>query len=158
MDESGNSADEQVWLERVLTRDIPLGGAMDLSVTRLDDEGVELMLPLEPNINDKGTAFGGALASAMILAGWALARLMIRRAGLSAELVIGRCETRFLTPVTGPFRACCRWPSAGEIDRFVIKIERSGRSGMTLHPEIAAGTEVAATLSARYAALRGSTK
>lgn len=158
MDESGNGSDEQVWLERVLTHDIPLGGAMDLSVTRLDGEGVELTLPLEPNINDKGTAFGGALASAMILAGWALARLLIRRAGLRAELVIGRCETRFLTPVAGPFRARCSWPSAGEIDRFVIKLERSGRSGMTLHPEIVAGAEVAATLSARYAALRGETK
>lgn len=152
------AADEQAWLERTLTRDIPLGGAMDLSVARLDGDGVELLLPLEPNINDKGTAFGGSLSSAMILAGWALARLLIRRAGLRADLVIGRCETRFLAPVAGPFRARCSWPAAGEIDRFVIKVERSGRSGVTLHPEIVAGAEVAATLSARYAALRGSTQ
>ncbi|MFW5927222.1 MAG: YiiD C-terminal domain-containing protein, partial [Wenzhouxiangella sp.] len=150
--------DETAWLERTLTTDIPLGGAMALSVARLDDDGVELALPLEPNINDKGTAFGGALASAMILAGWSLPRLLIRRAGLSADLVIGRCETRFLVPVAGPFRARCPWPSAREIDRFVLKLERSGRAGLDLHPEIVAGSEVAATLSARYAALGGSTR
>lgn len=148
-------ADEPGWLEHTLTRDIPMGGAMAVSVTRLDEEGVELSLPLAPNINDKGTAFGGSLASAMILAGWSLPRLLLRRAEMQAELVIGRSETRFLAPVSGPFQARCRWPATGELDRFIRKLERSGRAGMTLEPEIVAAGGVAATLSARYAALRG---
>ncbi len=53
--------DEIAWLERTLTADIPLGGAMALTVSRLDDDGIELALPLGPSVNDKGTAFGGAL-------------------------------------------------------------------------------------------------
>lgn len=150
-----SQVDEAAWLERTLTTDIPLGGAMDLTVTRLDDEGVELTLPLAPSVNDKGTAFGGALASAMILAGWALPRLLLRRAGIRAELVIGRCETRFLTPVRGDFRALCAWPRVSEGRRFVERVEQKGRASLLLEPRIQAAEGVAATLVAKYAALRG---
>jgi thioesterase domain-containing protein len=145
--------DERLWLERVLTADIPLGGAMGLSVARLDDSGIVLELPLAANVNDKGTAFGGALASAMILAGWSLPRLLIRRAGLKAELVIGRCEIRFIRPVAGLFQAFCPWPDAADCERFVRRLDKSGRASLVLAPEIRVGKEVAASLSAKYAAL-----
>lgn len=144
---------ERQWLEGVLTGDIPLGGAMELTVSRIDDEGVMLDLPLAANINDKGTAFGGAMASAMIMAGWSLPRLLLERSGLRADLVIGRCEMRFLVPVSGDYQAYCPWPDAGECQQFVYKLRNSARAGLTLHPEIRSGGQVAATLSARYAAL-----
>lgn len=147
--------DERSWLERTLTADIPLGGAMKLGVTRLDDEGVELSLPLSPNVNDKGTAFGGALASAMILAGWALPRLLLKRAAIRAELVIGRCETRFLAPVRGDFRALCAWPPVSDGRRFAERVEEKGRASVLLEPRIETADGVAATLVAKYAALRG---
>jgi thioesterase domain-containing protein len=145
--------DERRWLERVLTTDIPLGGAMDLKVVRLDDAGVTLELPLAANVNDKGTAFGGSLASAMILAGWSLPRLLMRRAGIACELVIGRCEIRFTKPVSGAFRAFCPWPAEADCTRFVERVRERGRASLVLNPEIQAGEEVAATLSAKYAAL-----
>ncbi len=148
--------DERRWLQKALTRDIPLGGAMDLTVARLGEDGIVLELPLAANVNDKGTAFGGALASAMILAGWSLPRLLIRRAGLRAELVIGRCEIRFTRPVAGPFQAFCPWPDAADCERFVRRLGRTGRASLVLAPEIRVGKEVAASLSAKYAAL-GST-
>lgn len=146
--------DEVAWLQDVLTREIPLGQAMALSIARLDESGIELELPLEPNINDKGTAFGGSMASAMILAGWALPRLLLRRTGLEADLVIGRCELRYVQPVASSFQAVCSWPPESAVDRFVRKLEQSGRAGLGLHPEIRAGGQVAATLTAKYAALR----
>ncbi len=145
--------DERAWLERTLTGDIPLGGAMDLTVARLDEDGVLLALPLAANVNDKGTAFGGALASAMILAGWSLPRLLMRRAGLKAELVIGRCEIRFTRPVAGAFEAFCPWPDTANCERFVRRLDEAGRASLVLAPEIRADGEVAATLSAKYAAL-----
>ena len=144
---------ESAWLERVLTREIPLGGAMALAIERLDEQRLVLSLPLEPNINDKGTAFGGALVSAMILAGWSLPRLLLRRADRVADLVIGRAETRFLLPVKGPFTAVCDWPDAAARQRFVHEIDSRGRGRLALEPRIECHGEVAATLSARYAAL-----
>ncbi len=151
MNESSN--DERTWLEQTLTGDIPLGGAMELTVETLDQAGVLLQLPLAANVNDKGTAFGGALASAMILAGWSLPRLLMRRAGLKAELVIGRCEIRFTRPVAGAFQAFCPWPDKADCDRFVRRLDEAGRASLVLAPEIRADGEVAATLSAKYAAL-----
>lgn len=146
-------ADEITWLQHTLTADIPLGGAMALIVSRLDQTGIELSLPLPPSVNDKGTAFGGALASAMILAGWSLPRLLLRRAGVDAQLVIGRCEVRFLAPVDGAFRAACAWPDPAVRHEFMQRLARRGRASLMLEPVLLVEDKVAATLSAKYAAL-----
>lgn len=145
--------DEREWLTDVLTRKIPLGGNMQLAISRLDDHGIELRAPLAPSVNDKGTAFGGALVSQMILAGWSLPRLLLRRAGLEVDLVIGRCEVRFLKPVSGDFRVRCEWPEAASIKAFIEQLRSRGRGKLALAPECLADSEVAATLAARYAAL-----
>ena len=135
---------------------------MALAVERLDGEGIVLAAPLEPNINDKGTAFGGALVSLMILAGWSLPRLLLRRAGRQADLVIGRCEVRFVAPVKGPMRAECTWPDPGECRKFLDDLERKGRASLALMPRLravdAGAGEVAASLQARYAALAGANR
>lgn len=152
-----NDLDERRWLLDTLTRQIPLGGAMALTVDRLDDAGIELAAPLAPNVNDKGTAFGGALVSLMILAGWSLPRLILRRAGVRAELVIGRCEVRFLVPVSGEFRAVCDFPGAPAVEAFLRGVRERGKGRLDTAPEIrvetAQGMAVAARLEARYAGL-----
>jgi thioesterase domain-containing protein len=148
-----NEAD---WLAQVLTGEIPLGSAMSLAVETLDDQRLVISLPLAPNVNDKGTAFGGALVSAMILVGWSLPRLLLRRAGIAADLVIGRAETRFLLPVDGPFVAVCDWPEPSSRQRFFDELAERGRGRLALEPRIECRGRVAATLSARYAALKRS--
>jgi thioesterase domain-containing protein len=149
--------DERDWLTDTLTRRIPLGAAMGLSIARLDADGIQLAAPLAPNVNDKGTAFGGAMMSLMTLAGWSLPRLALRRAGLTAELVIGRCEVRFLAPVRQDFRAVCRWPAEAAVAAFLDGVRSSGKGRLELAPEIvvagADGDVVAARLEARYAGL-----
>ncbi len=144
---------EVAWLEQILTQKIPLGAAMTLSVSRLDREGIVLAAPLKPNVNDKGSAFGGALASIMILAGWSLPRLLLYRHGLEADLVIGRCAMRFIAPVQGDFSAHCRWPQAAEQAGFVQQLQDNPRARLALAPELVYQGRVVATLEARYSAL-----
>ena len=151
---SKSFAEEKVWLSGVLTREIPLGGAMGLSIVRLDERGIAFDLPLEPNINDKGTAFGGAMSSAMLLAGWALPRLLLKREGIDADLVIGRCEMRFLVPVKTSFSVVCDWPSDEACAQFLDELDRNGKGRLAMEPRVDVDKEVAATLSARYAALK----
>ncbi|NKI36097.1 thioesterase [Wenzhouxiangella sp. XN79A] len=150
-------SDECRWLTDTLTRQIPLGAAMGLAIARLDEAGIELTAPLAPNVNDKGTAFGGAMMSLMTLAGWSLPRLALRRAGLAAELVIGRCEVRFLAPVTQDFRAVCDWPAEDAVAEFLDGVRARGKGRLALAPEIVLagpdGDAVAARLEARYAGL-----
>ena len=145
--------EEQQWLEPLLLGSIPMAQHMGLSVGRLDADGIRLDFPLAPSVNDKGTAFGGALASAMILAGWSLPRLLLRRAGLKAELVIGRCELSFLRPVHGPYQAECDWPEPAEQEAFLAATAERGKGRLDLDIRATANGEVAASLSARYAAL-----
>ncbi len=142
------------WLSHVLTEKIPLGRAMGLSVQRLDWQGVAFSMPLGPNVNDKGTAFGGAMASAMILAGWSLPRLLLKRENQEADLVIGRCEIRYLKPVKGGFDVECDWPEKSACDLFIADLVAKNRSRLPLEARVMVDGEVAATLSARYAALK----
>jgi thioesterase domain-containing protein len=144
---------ERQWLTDVLTREIPLGRAMQLQVERLDDRGIELSAPLAPNVNDKGTAFGGAMVSLMILAGWSLPRLLLRRERLEADLVIGRCQVRFAAPVGRDFLVACDWPDVDAIEIFTARLRESGRGRLELEPRVVDRGEVAAGLQARYAAL-----
>lgn len=145
--------EETQWLTHTLTHQIPLGRAMQLSVDVLNENEIRLQAPLEPNVNDKGTAFGGALVSMMILAGWSLPRLILHRLNLQAELVIGRCEVRFLEPVQQAFEARCAWPEPDAIERFIHGLRQHGKGRIELAPEIQTEQRVAARLSARYAAI-----
>ena len=144
---------ERQWLEPLLRERIPLAGTMDLRVCRLDARGIELAFPLAPSVNDKGTAFGGALASAMILAGWALPRLLLQRHQIQADLVIGRCELRFIAPVQDAYSACCDWPEPPALETFLAEIRERGKGRLDLGAEIRANGQLAASLQARYAAL-----
>ncbi|MDT8439691.1 MAG: YiiD C-terminal domain-containing protein [Wenzhouxiangellaceae bacterium] len=144
---------ERDWLQTLLTGRIPLAEAMQLKIVRLDGQGIALAAPLAPNVNDKGTAFGGALVSLMILAGWSLPRLALRRAGLAQDLVIGRCEVRFRAPVNGDFGIECDWPEAAAVDAFVDAARSGGRARLDVHPRVVFNGELAAGLQARYAAI-----
>lgn len=145
--------EEREWLAGVLTEQIPLGSAMALKIERLDEQGIVLCAPLEPNVNDKGTAFGGALVSLMILAGWSLPRLLLRREGIKRDLVIGRCEVRFRAPVTGAFRAECMWPPEEAIVDFISNARSGGRARFSVQPRIVQSGKAVAMLEGRYAAL-----
>ena len=51
--------------------DIPLLDAMQLSFSDYGDLSLWMEAPLAPNINNKGTAFGGSIASICLFGGWA---------------------------------------------------------------------------------------
>ena len=53
-----------------LNSHVPLFQAMQARLERCDDAGLTLIAPLAPNINDKGIAFGGAMAAIAALTGW----------------------------------------------------------------------------------------
>ncbi len=146
-------APEREWLEPLLRAHIPLAGTMDLRVGVLDETGIRLDFPLAPSVNDKGTAFGGAMASAMILAGWSLPRLLLKRHDLQAELVIGRCELKFLAPVRSAYSAVCRWPAESALADFLSGLRERNKGRLDLCAEIQADGQTTAALQARYAAL-----
>lgn len=82
--------------------DIPLLDAMQLSFTRYEDLSLWMEAPLAPNINNKGTAFGGSIASICLFGGWAVSTLGFIDAGIrNTEIVVYTSEMTFERPARG---------------------------------------------------------
>lgn len=60
--------------------------------------GVSIAIAFEGNRNDKNTMFAGSIYSAMVLAGWTLARAASLDALPGSNVVIAKSESRFLRP------------------------------------------------------------
>ena len=101
-----------------LARHVPITQAMGIRLRSFDAAGVTMTAPLKPNINDKGIAFGGTLASILALSGWALTDLVLREAGEVADVLIAVAATEYRAPVAGRIVARCALPPAGELAAF----------------------------------------
>lgn len=141
-------------LERDLLADIPLARAMSLSVDAYDGDTLTMGAPLAPNINDKGCAFGGSLASLMTLAGWGLVKLAVDAKGLDCDIYVQDSAIRYLAPVWQGFSAVARLAHGDTFADFfsVLAARGKGRLRVCCAVSLSDGTE-AATLDARFVAL-----
>ncbi len=142
-------------LQAELQQSIPLTRAMQLKVGAWSDQGLTLTAPLAPNVNDKGSAFGGSLSALLTLAGWGLMWLRTRQASVNCDLVIHRGEIRYLRPVTGLITACCPQPGEQEWRLFSEQFESRGKARIQLRPVVldSAGRE-AVTFQSEFVALK----
>ncbi|GAB2590937.1 YiiD C-terminal domain-containing protein [Nitrincola alkalisediminis] len=115
---------------------IPLINAMELQDLLYDGHGLSLHAPLSPNINDKGTGFGGSLAALATLSGWCLTSLYARDANLQAGVVIAESHIRYLAPVTSHFTANVNLPSADVCKAFIRDLRDQGKAKWTLDVDI----------------------
>lgn len=83
-------------------REIPLLDAMQLSFVSYENLTLTMEAPLAPNINNKGTAFGGSIASICLFGGWALATLAFTDNDIHhTEIVVYKSEMTFERPARG---------------------------------------------------------
>jgi thioesterase domain-containing protein len=146
-------ADLAADLEQEILADIPLTRAMHLRVGAADGDRVSLVAPLAPNVNDKGCAFGGSLASALTLAGWALLVLRLRAAELACEVYVQDSQLRYLAPVWGDFRAEARLAEGESWEAFFAALAARGKGRLRVVAEVAGADGPATTLEARFVAL-----
>ncbi len=73
---------------------------MGLKPVAFTGREARFFLPLQLNLNDKGTAFGGSTSAAMILAGWSLVHLSLQARGKTADVVIYRSCSQWQRPLT----------------------------------------------------------
>lgn len=117
------------WEEELgglLAKDIPLSLAMGARVERASSSLVRIGFPLESNRNRQGTAFGGGLYAAAVLAGWSLLWCLLKEKRLGADVVIASSGERFFRPVDGPFVAEC----AAAVGTFAGALRTLRRRGM----------------------------
>ncbi len=141
-------------LERMLLADIPLTRAMALQATRYDGESLTLSAPLVPNVNDKGCAFGGSLASLMTLAGWGLIKLALDARALDGDIYVQDSAIRYLAPVWTDFHATARLAEGERFDAFFDALAARGKGRLRVQVTVPlADGKPATTLEARFVAL-----
>ncbi len=133
-------------LEIYLHTHIPLSKAMGVSVLENGDR-VVLHAPLAPNINHRGSAFGGSEASLALLAGWAWMR---ERVTGEANLVIASSRMTYSKPATGDFIAVCDGDGAGLIAEH---FNRKGRARKTLTIILYCNDQEVARMEGDFAAI-----
>lgn len=110
--------------------------------------------PLGPNVNHRGTAFGGSLSMLATVAGWAMARLLLRERDREAEVVIQKSRADYRAPICGDLLLRCRRPPAAERASFFEALGRWGRARLSLSCTAAAeGHEHAFRFEGAYVAL-----
>ncbi|UNK58643.1 YiiD C-terminal domain-containing protein [Pseudoxanthomonas daejeonensis] len=139
---------------RTHLQSIPQVRAMQVEIVGETAGRLRLDAPLAPNINDKGSAFGGSLASLMTLAGWALATSRLADAGLKAEVYVADSTVRYLAPLEADLRAEA-WLEEGGWETFVATFRQRGRSRCRIAAcvRLPDGGE-ATVFSGRFVALR----
>lgn len=143
-------------LERLLLAQIPLARAMELRIRDYDGDHLAIAAPLAPNINDKGCAFGGSLASLMTLAAWGLVNLKLAEAGEQAEVFVADSAISYLNPVWDALTAEAAAEPGQDWDQFIADLRARGKARITMMAEVAVaeGGGVACRMFGKFVAKR----
>ena len=104
------NADISQKLKDFFVEHLPITQFMGLEVESYDGEQLILTAPLEPNINDKQTAFGGSLYNAAVMTCWGLVYLKTQEKGIECNQVVTGGEVKYKAPVAGTIRAIAQAP------------------------------------------------
>lgn len=112
---------------------IPLTRAMQLEITALTDAAVEVFIPYEGNQNHNHVIFGGSMASASVVAAWAVAQ--VRLDPHAPFTVVGKsCTFSFLHPIRGAYGVRAHVPEGWP--EVQVKALTTGRGKCTIDVEI----------------------
>ncbi|GJM08130.1 MAG: thioesterase [Lysobacteraceae bacterium] len=138
-------------LQDFMQRHIPITTAMQLQVVKADRAAVTITAPLQPNVNDKGTAFGGSMASVATLAGWGLVWANLNDED-GYDIMIRDTQLRYRRPVYGQIEANASIEADAWRD-FMDKLSARGRArieiGITIAGEDGPAMDMVGTYVAR---------
>ena len=139
-------------VEAYLLEHIPLSKAMSVSVKSLDKDRVILTAPLTPNINHRGTAFGGSISTLATLAAWTFVHVKLRSQSLDCRIVIQSHQIDYLKPIAGDFEAHCFAPVQKDWARFCRMIDKRGKGRIPLCAEVYGDAGVSAQFRGEFVA------
>jgi thioesterase domain-containing protein len=119
-------------LTQYIHEQIPLSKALGVSVVTVEDDGVTLEAPLEPNLNHRQTVFGGSASALAILASWALLHVRLHAEGIAHHLVIQRNVMEYERPIPGRFTARSMLERPEVWQPFTEMLARRGKARITV--------------------------
>lgn len=141
-------------IQRYLHDHIPLSRHLGARLLEAGFDAVRIAAPLAPNLNHRGTAFGGSISALAILSGWTWLFVNLRRDGFEGRIVIQSNAMDYVAPGEGEFTAACRAPTAERWEHFRAMLRDRGRGRMQLDADITVGARLIATFHGRYVAMR----
>ena len=142
----------QQWLEAA----IPMAGRFGMQRLCWQDATLLCDVHLAPNLNDKGTGFGGSLAAQSTLLGWCWTTLWLRARGFRRDVVIVEATQRFMAPVTANYRLSCHAAEAEGPARLAASLAERGRGRIRLVQQVHTGDMLCFEAVGDYAALPAS--
>lgn len=124
-------------LQTKLHEEIPLTKVMGIEITDYNDKELVTKAPLDININDKGTAFGGSLSTMTIISSWSLSWLISQELGFdSKNIVVIENTNSYKAPVTREILCYTQKPSKEEIQTLKDKLEKKGSASLKITSKI----------------------
>lgn len=134
-----------------IRNNIPLLQNMQVRFDRFENGLLEISCPLEPNINDKGTAFGGSMAALATVCGWLYTTLHARTISSGCEAVIANSRMTYHAPAHGAFSTQCQ---AAVPETFFDRLRQNRRAKLELNIDLLSdNNEKVASYSGLYVAL-----
>ncbi|ABV67695.1 thioesterase/acetyltransferase, putative [Aliarcobacter butzleri RM4018] len=138
-------------LENKLHNEIPLTKFMDLKITKYDEKELITIAPLNKNINDKGTAFGGSLATLTIISGWSICCLISKELEINSEnIVVIKNEHSYRKPVTKELICHTKRPTKDEIENLKNKLLLKKSASIKISSQIIEDGEVCVDFTGYY--------
>ena len=138
-------------LENKLHSQIPMTKLMNLKIKKYNEKELITTAPLDININDKGTAFGGSLATMTIISSWSICWLISKELGFdSNNIVVIKNENSYKKPVTKDIICHTKKPSKEELQILKEKLIIKKSASIKIYSEIIEDGEVCVEFEGYY--------
>ncbi|GAA4648551.1 YiiD C-terminal domain-containing protein [Kistimonas scapharcae] len=129
---------------------IPMLRAMEVDYRLYDGKQLQIACPLSPNINDKGTFFGGSISALATICGWTMTSLKALEAGVNCDAVIAEQNLQFLTPARSELTATCECTIP---ETFTSRLQAGRRARLDLTVSLHSDGQCVANFNGRYVAV-----
>lgn len=138
-------------LQEKLHNEIPLTKLMQINIKKYNDKELISSAPLDININDKGTAFGGSLSTMTIISSWSMCWLISQELGFdSKNIVVIKNENSYKKPVTKDIICHTNKPSKKQIELVKSKLEEKGSASIKITSSIIEDGDVCVEFEGMY--------
>jgi thioesterase domain-containing protein len=138
-------------LQKKLHNEIPLTKVMNIQIQTYNEKELITTAPLDININDKGTAFGGSLSTMTIISSWSLCWLISKELGFdSKNIVVIKNENSYKKPVTKDIVCYTQKPSQQEIATLKEKLQTKKSASIKINSIIIENNETCVEFQGYY--------
>jgi|TARA_B110000902_G_scaffold266256_1_gene353299 thioesterase domain-containing protein len=140
-------------LNNFVINTLDLAVSMDIAIESYDRETLVLSAPLEKNINDKNTAFGGSLYVLNVMTCWGMVYMKCREGGIEIpNIVVSHAEIDYLAPVPDK-KIIASCTISDDFDGFIEYYYGNGRSRVRLQSSVVTAGKTAVLFKGKYAVI-----